>query len=442
MANYETRKRDIEMFYRLGTLVEERSFDGGLTWSAGTTHPSVKIVAGEETTSKENPDWYQNLKTVRKIESAHTGTSDYVAGLVRNRDIGGDFDSVKHDFWISHPKVHLDVSVPGQRHYVFDGAIVPEDQSVSSSNIHWPVVPRASDLELAALGTKAIALTIPTNPNVNLAAAMGELRNDGLAAVPSKALAHAMLKRYRLAGKAASVGSEYLNVVFGWKPFLKDVKDLGQSIRDSKTILEQFARDSGKPIRRRFNFPDVTNKTITTLGSGSIRPAFAPFWYSDSSSVLVKERSEKIRTWFSGCYTYYLDPGEHARGKLMRAEQLANKLYGTRINPEVIWELAPWSWAVDWAVNIGDIMTNVSALQHDSLVIRWAYVMREHRITDTYSLWGPTFKTGLKGPYSQSFTTIRKRRLKATPYGFGLSFDGFSTQQLAILAALGISRSG
>lgn len=442
MASYETRKRDIEMFYRPGVLVEERSFDGGITWSAGTSYPSVKIVAGEETTSKENPDWYSNLKLARRIESAHTGTSDYVAGLVRNRDIGGDFDSVKHDFWISHPDVRLDVSVPGSRHYVYSGAIVPQDESVSSSNIHWPVVPRASDTELAALGTKAIALTIPTNPNVNLAAAMGELRNDGFAAIPSKAVAHAMLKRYRLAGKAASVGSEYLNVVFGWKPFLSDIKDLRQSVRDSKIILDQYVRDSGKPIRRRFTFPSMKSTTITTLGAGSIRPAFAPFWYSDSSSVLVKQRDEHVRTWFSGCYTYFLDPGEVAQGKLIRAEQLANKLYGTRVNPEVIWELAPWSWAVDWAVNIGDILTNVSALQRDSLVIRWAYVMREHRITDTYTLFGPTFKTGMRGPYSQSFTTVRKRRLKATPYGFGLTFDGFTTQQLAILAALGISRSG
>lgn len=442
MADYETRKRDLELFYQRGTLVEERSFDGGITWTSGTTNPSVKIVAGESTTSKENPGWYKNRKLIQKIEDAHTGTSDWVAGLARNQDIGGDFDTIKHDFWISHPMVHLDVSVPGSRRYTYHGAIVPEDESVSSLNLHWPVVPRASDTELVALGTKAIALTIPTNPNVNLAAAMGELRADGLAAVPSKALAHAMLKRYRLAGKAASVGSEYLNVVFGWKPFLSDVKDLRQSVRDSKIIVDQFVRDSGKPIRRRLNFPSVKSTTITTLGSGSIRPSFGPFWYLDSSSVLVKQREEQIRTWFSGCYTYFLDPGEVAMGKLARAEQIANKLYGTRINPEVIWELTPWSWAVDWAVNIGDIMTNVSALQHDSLVIRWAYVMREHRITDTYTLFGPTFKTGLKGPFVQKFTTIRKRRLKATPYGFGLTFDGFTTQQLAILAALGISRSG
>ncbi len=33
-----------------------------------------------------------------------------------------------------------------------------------------------------------------------------------------------------------------------------------------------------------------------------------------------------------------------------------------------------------------------------------------------------------------------KQRLRATPYGFGLSWDGFSPEQLAILASLGITR--
>jgi hypothetical protein len=37
-------------------------------------------------------------------------------------------------------------------------------------------------------------------------------------------------------------------------------------------------------------------------------------------------------------------------------------------------------------------------------------------------------------------STTVKQRLPATPFGFGLTFDGLSTKQKAILTALGITR--
>lgn len=124
---------------------------------------------------------------------------------------------------------------------------------------------------------------------------------------------------------------------------------------------------------------------------------------------------------------------------LKRAE--ANKLLGTRLTPEVLWNLAPWSWAADWITNTGDVLHNISMFAQDGLVLRYGYVMEETIIERTWTLHGVGFKSS-PGPYNFSSTLreIHKVRRKATPFGFGVSEEAFTPRQYSILAALGMSR--
>jgi hypothetical protein len=76
-------------------------------------------------------------------------------------------------------------------------------------------------------------------------------------------------------------------------------------------------------------------------------------------------------------------------------------------------------------------------------------------ITDTYSFSGvgaylPPGETqakhgrsGVRNGVSVSFQTKVKKRLRATPYGFGLdpNWSDFTDRQLSILGALGITRA-
>jgi len=86
-------------------------------------------------------------------------------------------------------------------------------------------------------------------------------------------------------------------------------------------------------------------------------------------------------------------------------------------------------------------MTNISAFSRDQLVLRWGYMMAAETIIDTHSV-----VCGLRGyegqTLSQTFTTTVKKRVRATPFGFGLDpgWKDFSDRQKAILGALGISR--
>jgi hypothetical protein len=92
---------------------------------------------------------------------------------------------------------------------------------------------------------------------------------------------------------------------------------------------------------------------------------------------------------------------------------------------------------------MGDVMKNLSAFSKDGLVMRSGYIMMQDIIEDTYVLTDIIDNVnGVHPPVFQTFGTVSKARLKATPYGFGFDWNGITPFQSAILAALGISRFG
>jgi hypothetical protein len=86
-------------------------------------------------------------------------------------------------------------------------------------------------------------------------------------------------------------------------------------------------------------------------------------------------------------------------------------------------------------------MSNASALNNDGLVMHYGYMMRERTVTKVVTSQGAKMKiNGRELNLRQTFTTTVKTRTKASPFGFGLTFDSFSGRQLAILGALGLTR--
>jgi hypothetical protein len=244
------------------------------------------------------------------------------------------------------------------------------------------------------------------------------------------------------AGRKA--GSEYLNIQFGWLPIVNDIRKFADAVSHADTVLAQYERDSNKQVRRRYNFPSQRElspeimlssdtSAFTLIGSSVIGPG-AP------RGSLVRIRETIRKQWFSGAFVYHLPTGYDSRSELARLALQAKKLYGLTLTPEVVWNLAPWSWAVDWFSNAGDVLSNISDMATDGLVMRYGYLM-EHTITkDTYRL-APPFKNG--GGTVPPLTLVRetKVRRRANPFGFGVSWDGLSPRQLAITVALGLSRS-
>lgn len=347
-------------------------------------------------------------------------------------DIGGNFCVVRREYYCdSDRKVFHNRTVTNESNALasnYKGCYFAEDYSVT--NTRFPGVTIASDNELDVLGTKAIRMTLPTNPIAGLLVTLGELRMEGLPAL------HGVSTWKGKSGAARSAGSEYLNHEFGWLPLVSDVRKLAHVVAHSDEIVQKYVRESGKLLHRTYTFPSSYSKTEVVETGKYPSPAFVP-GYWNSSGTRTTTTTTLVEAWFEGTFTYHLPP----QGSLARNAAVANKLLGTRLTPEVLWNLTPWSWAADWFGNVGDVLHNISAFQNDGLVMPYAYIMHKRTVKRTVTMRDARTKRGnLNTDCQQIFTTTVKQRRKATPYGFGLDFGGLSAKQVSILGALGLTR--
>lgn len=364
-------------------------------------------------------------------EDSHLPYSKGYAG----RDTGHPFVTQRNSIGLSHPNV----TVRGSQGSFYQGPV-----NVPGGG--WPAIP---NIESDLYGSRAIAATVPTKSIGNLSTALGEIIRDGFPRL-------GLISMPQRVSDFRKLGDDYLNVEFGWKPFLADIQDLAYAVKNSAKILEQYQRDSGRVVRRRFAFPATETETLVDTQDGwkldnglntdsSMNDLFIrhPDYPSLDAGIgrRVLTRSTYERYSFSGGYSYYLAPDDNAMNQIWRSAQLADKLLGFGITPATLWELAPWSWLVDWVTNIGSIVNNASLLAKDGLVIRWGYLQRHTVYVSKTTIEGIRFYSGPHGPFTMTYRSNRKERVKATPFGFGLDTDDFTVRQWAILAALGMTKS-
>jgi hypothetical protein len=358
------------------------------------------------------------------------------------RDNGGPFDSIKLEYinkQIDDKVVFTRVGSPFVEHNrhtpVPAGGGIPAPFMATDGSFEYYaqwVGSGSYGADLAPIGTEFIAQTVPTSPVVDGAVNLAELYREGL---PN--LVGAGLKLRDTTSFFRSLGGEYLNYQFGWLPLVSGIKDAAKAITESHEILAQLAKDSGKNVHRRRHSQPIRTTTVTDdsynypFGCDASGLASPP-WYRVTDSTTI-ERS------FSGCYTFHFEPARMSNIERIATE--ARLLYGLELTPEVLWNLAPWSWLIDWVANVGPLLSNVSAFQEDGLVLRYGYVMEKttRRVTRINQVT-PGVGTTWPSVFQDEFVGTRKRREKATPYGFGLTTEAFTNRQWSILAALGMSR--
>jgi hypothetical protein len=274
---------------------------------------------------------------------------------------------------------------------------------------------------------------MPTKSSFDGATFVGELREGLPSIIPFGRTGKQRTSRSR------NAGDEYLNVEFGWKPLLRDYHSFRKAVENSERILDEYERNSGKLLRRRYSFPDSLEISVEH-GTGLAYPVidqtnlWEPGGYLGNLTITTTKR---VKRWFSCAFTYWFPK----RGDSLRKAAEFRKLYGAAIDPDMLWNLAPWSWAADWASDAGILAKNVSLMDRDNLLMPWAYLMEEISIEKEYLLTGLRYKSHPgEQTLRQSFETISKSRIKASPFGFDLDWPEFSDRQIAIAGALGISR--
>lgn len=356
-------------------------------------------------------------------------------------DKGHAFSSTKQEFVLSNEYVSL---IAADKQSWFRGPLVPHS-TLPGGVFPYPDIP---SWDANYYGSVALANTIPTNPQAGLAMLAQDVKLRPKYPLTWLGDLQTKTSFFR------NLGGEYLNLTFGWSPFIRDVVSFVKSVQGMNKTISQFLNDNGKVIRRRYDFPEIiTQEAPVNLGTSwcekllvNTASGITGMYYlfdneADSRGLLTRTRLTSQKIWFKGAYSYYVPMDDSIESNILRTDALCNKILGARITPSVLYELAPWSWLVDWFASVGSLFKIQSQLGRDGLVIRYGYVMRTTSVTDTYTLSGIRFRSFSPGPVTLRLTTVRKERVKATPYGFGLNPNTFSDQQWAILIALGMAKS-
>lgn len=352
-------------------------------------------------------------------------------------DTGHEFFTVKNTVSLSHQNVRVYDPDSLARYH---GPLIPVP---FGPRIQFEQLPKMSQNDINYYGALAIENTAPNKAAANVATTIGETIFDGLPRLIGTIAIAGMSSK---AAFFRSLGSEYLNSTFGWAPFIRDIVNTVEAVSHANKIVLQLLRDNGRRVRRRYGFaPDIETTSSSDEFFGYLHN-LQPFQLSGlyqsyyPYGLISRTKTVTKRTWFSGEYTYHLDLAAMASSEWIRYEKFANKLLGTRVTPEVLWELAPWSWLVDWKANVGAVVSNYTRFKDDSLVLRYGYLMHETRVSDRYTFNGSKFKSPVLNAPSISYNVVQKERYRATPYGFGLDPSALSDSQWATLVALGLSR--
>lgn len=250
--------------------------------------------------------------------------------------------------------------------------------------------------------------------------------------------------------KPKEAANHFLNHNFGWVPFVKDVSAFVDNIVNVREKIGRLKNENGKWVRRRAvlvnNVDDLQVPGWKGTGIHNVYPLNTdPL---NDTYVGTPNWEYRHRIWDHaesvGMFRYYLpyfdvnSPEWKGLGAIRR--QLA--LHGARISPSNLYKAIPWTWLIDWITPTGHNLQVANDEFLDQMAAKYLYVTHRKSQTLTFNQFVPF--NGMSGGHrTLSWTRqvdFKNRKEAGSPYGFGLTWDQLSPKQLAILAALGISR--
>lgn len=262
----------------------------------------------------------------------------------------------------NYPLLNGDDGAGGQWFVKYDNCpIGASATTVEDPRTHWGT---PDVVELSDFAWRILAVTNPSRPDVNVPAAIAELRD-----LPR-------LVRGWGQGYLKTAANANLSWRFGIRPMLGDIQKLLDFTEATEKRLKQLRRlRDGKTL-----------KTRCYLGAGEE--------IVDHGQVLLHSHGSQI--FANATTTHSYEMWGTAEWKLLDSSALpemddaemrnfARRLitgitsYGAL---ETAWELTPWSWLIDWFSNTGDLL----AASNNAVGCTWGRicVMRHSRSVRTY----------------------------------------------------------
>lgn len=228
----------------------------------------------------------------------------------------------------------------------------------------------------------------------------------------------------------------FLSYSFGIQPIVRDIKGIASDLMHLQKVVNEF-RDRGRKPEN-YHYKEVLQDEVS--------------YDSTADHAIIK--SQVKATYYATCKLSYEYDVPDFWDALLRVG-------GLRITPATVWEIIPWSFVMDWLVNIQQFLEQfdkdprVTVLVRDycdtikSVSKKTAY---RTNIKDGYSAWLPSdpipgmMPIGTVIPYptgedSDPLWTWRRVRYERSPgepdMGYALPvFDFLSNRQLVLAGAL------
>jgi len=251
---------------------------------------------------------------------------------------------------------------------------------------------------------------------------------------------------WKMQPKAAA--DEYLSQQFGWAPFLGDLNKFYKAYLNTDEYMRRMSDGNDKWLHvRRVLLDDFQE---TKIYSGDYTWALQPLGYPFPDGflrpgqrvtfTLTEEKSTLVTT--SGMFKWYKPEFDARLGdynNLMFNISRHMTMYGVRVNPSNIWRATPWSWLLDWGLNIGRNIDRLTEYVEDGVVCKYLYLMHHTVKRQVLKIYFPA-KQGDVSMQFVNYVDVKLRREADSPFGFGSPWDTLSPWRLSILAALGLSK--
>lgn len=142
-----------------------------------------------------------------------------------------------------------------------------------------------------------------------------------------------------------ALNGQFLNYNFGWKPFIKDCQALQKCIKEYKDALEEFKAGQKKIQMRHFKMKVVRPKRTVVFAQSS--------WTGNGSyksEYTVEPYEIILRAHMQYGYTCL-----EIDNKIKEVQNVLD-YFGVVFNPAIIWNMIPFSFVVDWVVNMGQFL--------------------------------------------------------------------------------------
>lgn len=313
-------------------------------------------------------------------------------------------------------------------------------------------LPTPDGTDLSTLGAAAYKKFSPLKPVVNGGQFLCEIRDMGVRSIMSqlqeflklgKNLGLNSLGRVR-AHAPKNASNLYLAYQFGWKPFVQDVLSWLESVKKIDSQIARLRSNNGKWLRTGgVLFKTTSSSSSSTVGGllGRDSAYVVPGTYTPRTTTI-----QKTKVWFKGTFRYYIPELDDPKWGKFTA---ARKLWGLELTPQLMWQIMPWSWLINWSVDVESLIHNLTSQTNDNLVSNGAWLMRLTETTNSSSVTetvkvinqidSTTRRTYVISAACENVLTT-KTRIAASPFGFGVSLPDLNSWRVSILSALGLSK--